>query len=110
MKPMMKNTLALSLLTVMSVTAPLLAVDALEMETTKSCSGCLVLDRVHKLTGRQPSRSFSPSEIIETHLATPMGASKARYCSLTTASTLEYFDCMELNDVIEDARQDEYAL
>ena len=127
MKPMMKNTLALSLLTVMSVAAPLLAVDAFEMETTQSCDDCLILDQVQHITSRQQqqhsrphrtveikgrhrSRAFSPAEIIGEHLATPLGKSKNRHCSLTTASTLDFFDCMELSDVIEDARQDEYAL
>ena len=126
MKPMMKNTLALSLLTVMSVTAPLLAVDAFEMETTQSCDDCLILDQFQHITSRQQqhsrphrtveikgrhrSRAFSPAEIIGEHLATPLGKSKNRHCSLTTASPLDFFDCMELSDVIEDARAMEYPM
>ena len=110
MKPLMKNTLALAALTVMSVTAPILAVDALELETTGSCSDCIALNSLHERTGRQPSRSFSASKIIETYLATPMGASADRYCTMNTTSTLGYFECLNLSTVIEDARAMEYQM
>ena len=52
MNPIMKNTLALAILLILSTTAPVLALDAYELEQSGSCEKCTLLPGIYKVLGR----------------------------------------------------------